>query len=115
MKKVLVSIVSTFICILIYFTFFSLVWDKLFPYYYEDYLTHFFVAGLILIITVPLFSAIFLYLKVSPNFKTHYYNSIKKTNIAATLICISIVLYQYSGMSYSDSGGGYYKIESSDG
>ncbi|MCO7191240.1 MULTISPECIES: hypothetical protein [unclassified Pseudoalteromonas] len=113
MKMILMSIGTTLLSVTIYFISFSMLWDKIIPYYYEDHLTSFFVSGLIFIMLAPFLLSACLYFKSAQNFRSHYYNALKKTSIAFAVFFILIVLFQFIEFSGIVTNEGYYKIESS--
>jgi hypothetical protein len=114
MKKIILSISYTILSIAIYFITFSAHWDTLFPYYLEEYLTYYFLIGLVVIVLSPFVITFYKRVRANTSFKINYLGASNKTNLGAVLVCIFTFIYSSIGITYSENNDGYYKIQTSE-
>ncbi|TQF70327.1 hypothetical protein [Pseudoalteromonas luteoviolacea] len=94
-----------------YFVFFSILWDKVFPYYYEEVLSEIFIIGLALIISMPLIWALYNPAGIGGHFNERYLKFCKKASLVVIAICLMAFVYQHSGiLSGISSESKYYKV-----
>ena len=113
MKKWIFCAVLTIICLCIYFLFFSITYEALVPYYYEEYLDTLFLGGVFIIVFLPtLISQIGNFIGKSIS----YVRASIFTNCAIIFLCFSSLVYMYIGSPEVQNGSGnYYKVVPVDG
>lgn len=60
MKKMILSVAALLLAQISYFITFSAFYEAWFPYYYEDYLTFFYLAGALVLLVIPVIWALLL-------------------------------------------------------
>ena len=113
MKKWIFCAVLTIVCLCIYFLFFSITYEALVPYYYEEYLDTLFLGGVFIIVFLPtLISQISNFIGKSIS----YVRASILTNCAIIFLCCSSLVYMYIGSPEVQNGSGnYYKVVPVDG
>ena len=85
-----------------FFLFFSAFYDVLFPYYFEDYLSHFFVIGLGVVCLLPILLARTNLFDKSNKvaFGERYFRAVIGTNVLIALCCIFAFIYMLTNSVY---------------
>lgn len=94
MRKKVIGTILTLVSLSVYFVFFSITYEVLVPYYYEDYLNLIFLIGVCLIFIAP-----FMVFKfgVMLGRKLSFFRSIVITNSAVVVLFCSTLAYLYQG------------------
>jgi len=115
MKKILLSLVLAFLGLASYSLTFMAFHEAWFPYYYEDYFTHIFLIGIVVLLLAP---TVLAFIKKSSASDTltaylpNYYQAIVRVNLAVVLVCVLTFVYMTSnGTFIGGSGTSVFTIE----
>ena len=108
MIKKVIGTILTLLSLSVFFIFFSITYDILVPYYYEDYLNLIFLIGVCIIFIAP-----FMLFKVGLilDKKIGFFRSIVITNVVVVVLCFTTFAYLYYGSpSIQTDEKHYYKV-----
>lgn len=82
-----------------YYVTFMAFWESWFPYYYEDYISYYFLGGVALIAVLPLLVASikFKFFRSSKTikFKALLYKSVLGVNVVVVVVAVSVLTFAY--------------------
>jgi len=111
MRKILVAFSSIILGFLAWYFAFMTFYESWIPYYYEDYLSHIFMAGSLAILVLPLCLA---HCKFKGSPKLGYYRSFTWFGLMLFALFLLVTVYMFSTGIWFGDGEGVYKIVPSD-
>ncbi|BDY04460.1 hypothetical protein F0521_15010 [Ferrimonas sp. YFM] len=115
MKKMVITVFTMFLGLAAYTVMFTVFYDSWFPYYYEDYISYFFVAGVILLLFMPVVIVMYKLRSISENSSfshfEYYCQSVIFVNAVTLFLCFLTVIYMLNHGSFiGGPGQGSYEI-----
>ena len=108
--KILIGILTVTIGAVTYFATFSAFGESWFPYYYHDYISYWFFAGLVVLLLLPpmvaLFKKVFGPQYLSTSYFSRYYKTALGINFVVVLACIVTFAYMLSNGVILNGGKG---------